>query len=148
MRLIPPLTDAERVGFIASTRSMVGTRFKHRGRSPQGVDCVGLVALGLASVGREVQDRADYSRNPVNDGLREVCRAHFGDPVDELQAGDVVLMAWYDDLRNPEPNHVAIAFDHPNGGLALVHALRQNQRVIAHGLTDFHAERIVEVYRP
>ena len=144
MRIVEPLTDAERAGFIAAARDLVGVPFRHRGRSLRGVDCVGAVALALASVGRSVQDRPHYGRNPANDGLREVCRAHFGDPVAELRAGDVALMAW----GNREPNHVGVLFDHPNGGLAMVHALAQNQRVIAHRLEAVHFARILEGYRP
>ena len=150
MRIIPPLTDAERAGFIAAARDLVGVPFRHRGRSLRGVDCVGAVALALASVGRSVQDRPHYGRNPVNDGLREVCRAHFGDPIPvaDMRAGDIPLMAWHADVRNREPNHVGILFDHPNGGLAMVHALAQNQRVIAHRLEAVHFARILEAYRP
>lgn len=148
MRIVAPLTDAERAGFIAAARDLVGVPFRHRGRSLRGVDCVGVVALALASQGRVVADRAHYGRNPVSDGLREVCREHFGEPVAELRAGDVALMAQHDDVRNREPNHVGVLFDHPNGGLAMVHALKQNQRVIAHILEAQHFARIVEGYRP
>jgi cell wall-associated NlpC family hydrolase len=148
MKLIRPLTDAERVGFVASARKLAGVPFRHRGRSLRGVDCVGLVALALASVGRTVEDRRSYGRNPERDGLREVCESHFGTPVADMQAGDVPLFAWWDDTRNRTPNHVGILFDHPNGGLALVHALAQNKRVIAHRLDDFALARIVAVYHP
>ena len=148
MRLVTPLTDAERVGFIASARNLVGVPFRHRGRSRRGIDCVGEVALALSAVGRTAEDRRSYGRNPANDGLREVCEAHFGAPVRDMQAGDVPLFAWWDDTRNRDPNHVGILFDHPNGGLALVHALAQNKRVIAHRLDDFALARIVAVYRP
>jgi cell wall-associated NlpC family hydrolase len=147
VRIIPRLTDAERAGFIAAARDLVGVPFRHRGRSLRGVDCVGAVALALASQGRVVQDRAHYGRNPANDGLREVCRAHFGKPIKTLRAGDVALMAWHDDTRNREPNHVGVLFDHPNGGLAMVHALSQNKRVIAHRLGAVHFARILEGYR-
>ena len=142
------LTDAQRVGFVASARSMVGVPFRHRGRSLRGVDCVGLVALALASQGVSVEDRRSYGRNPERDGLREVCEAHFGLPVSGMQAGDVALFAWWHDQRTRTPNHVGILFDHPNGGLAVVHALAQNKRVIAHRLDDFTRARIVAVYRP
>jgi hypothetical protein len=150
MRIVAPLTDAERAGFIAAARDLVGVPFRHRGRSLRGVDCAGEVAVSLATQGRAVQDRAHYGRNPANDGLREVCRAHFGDPIPvaELRAGDVALMAHHADPRCREPNHVGVLFDHPNGGLAMVHALAQNQRVIAHRLEAQHYARILEGYRP
>jgi cell wall-associated NlpC family hydrolase len=147
--MIAPLTHDERMRFIAAARGLVGTPFRHRGRSLRGIDCVGLVALALHAVEREVTDRRSYGRNPANDGLREVCEAHFGPPItDAPQAGDVPLFAWWDDVRNRTPNHVGILFDHPNGGLAVVHALAQNKRVIEHGLDDDARKRIVAVYRP
>lgn len=148
MRIVAPLTDAERAGFIAAARDLVGVPFRHRGRSLRGVDCVGVVALALSSQGRVVADRAHYGRNPANDGLREVCREHFGDPIAELRAGDVALIAHHADPRCREPNHVGVLFDHPNGGLAMVHALAQNKRVIAHRLEATHYAQILEGYRP
>lgn len=141
---IAPLTDAERVRFIACARSMVGWRFRHRGRSVRGVDCIGLVVLALSCVGRYVDDRDDYGRNPANDGLREALEAHFGPPVADMRAGDVALFEWGKD----EPNHVGVLFDHPNGGLAIVHALAQAKRLIEHGLDDKSEARIAAVFRP
>lgn len=154
-RLVPPLTAVERVEFIAEARTYLRVPFRHTGRTRRGVDCVGLVAVALAAVGREVADRRDYGRDPVRDGLREVVRAHFGDPVwqkgdplDVLQPGDVPLMRWH------EPNgvqlccHVGILTPYPLGGLAMIHALSQNRQVVEHRLADPWPRRIVEVYRP
>jgi len=138
------MTADERRRFIAAARALVGAPFKHRGRSAEGVDCVGLVVLALAAVGRGVADRDDYGRNPFRDGLREAAVAHFGEPVSDMQAGDVVLFAWGRD----EPNHVGILFDRPAGGLAVVHALRQHKRVVEHGLSPDQRARIVAVFRP
>lgn len=148
MTSVQKLTLAERERFIASARSRVGTPFRHIGRSTRGVDCVGLVVLALAEVGREVADRRFYGRNPEKDGLREACVAHFGPPVRDMQAGDVALLAWVDAIHNARVNHVAVLFDHPNGGLAMVHALAQAKRVIEHRVDDVWRGRIVEVFRP
>lgn len=141
------MTDDERRRFIQAARATVGAEFGHRQRGPK-FDCIGIVVHALAAVGREAADRSDYSRNPVRDGLREACEAHFGPPVSDMQAGDVALFAWWSDTSNRTPNHVGVLFDHPNGGLAVVHALRQNKRVIEHGLDDDTRKRIVAAYRP
>ena len=136
------LTEQERALFIAQARSMVGRRFGHRQRGER-VDCIGLVVLALRAVGWHAHDRDDYGRNPVRDGLREACVDHFGQPVRDMRAGDVALFAW----GNPQPNHVGILFDHPAGGLAVVHALAQRRRVIEHRLDEATAGRIIEVFR-
>lgn len=141
--MITPLTAVESAQFIASARSMLGMPFRHRGRSLRGVDCIGLVVLALQSVGRAITDRDDYSRNPANDGLRAALVAHFGPPVDDLRAGDVLLLCWGKD----EENHVGIVFAHPCGGFAIVHALAQARRVIEHGF-DADDPRIAGVFRP
>ena len=147
-RLVPPLDAAERAAFIAEARTYLRMPFRHAGRSRRGVDCVGLVAVALAAVGREVADRRDYGRDPVRDGLRDVLVEHFGDPVEgEAQPGDVVLMRWHT-AEAPLFNHVGILTEYPLGGLALLHALGANREVVEHRLADPWPRRIVEVYRP
>lgn len=146
-RLIAPLSAAERAGFIAAARSFAGTPFRHRGRSSAGLDCLGLVVLSMRAVGREMQDRETYGRDPVADGIRAAALAHFGPPIplETLQPGDVVLMQWHQ-----QPNHVAIVTDYPMGGLALIHALSgaTPPRVVEHRLGDPWPRRITESFRP
>lgn len=148
MRIVAPLTDAERVRFIAAARSMRDTKFRHRGRSIRGVDCIGLIALGLAAVGRTIDDRKRYGRHPERDGLLGVCETHLGDPVDDMRAGDVVAMSWREEEGTPLTNHVGILFDYPTGGLAIVHALKAKERVVEHRLSDEWVALIDAVYRP
>jgi cell wall-associated NlpC family hydrolase len=148
MRIVKPLTDAERVRFIAAARHMVGTKFGHRGRSVRKVDCIGLVAMALSMVGRAINDRNHYGRNPVRDGLLDVCREHFGDPVPDMNAGDVVAMSWREEAGKPLVNHVGIIFDYPLGDFAMVHAFKEKESVIAHRIDETWAARIDAVFRP
>ena len=148
MRLVPPLSEPERAEFIAAALRLRDVPFRHTGRSVRGVDCVGLVALALTAVGRQVADRADYSRNPIGEGLRDVLVAHLGEPVSEMQPGDVVLMRWHESGGVKLFNHVGIVTAYPLGGLALLHAHLPNRRVVWHRLADPWPRRIVEVFRP
>ena len=145
------LADEQRHRFVAAARALVGRDFRHRGRFRDGGggDCVGVVVVAERAIGHEVTDRRRYGRNPANDGLREACESHFGPAVQGApQAGDVALFAWWSDACHRTPNHVGILFDHPNGGLAVVHALAQHKRVIEHSLDADTRKRIVAVYRP
>lgn len=155
MRLVEPLSDTERARFITAARSLLRTPFRHTGRTPRGVDCVGLVVVALQAVGREVSDRRDYGRNPVRDGLRDVLVAHFGEPVwrqgeplEALQPGDVALMRWHQDGAVHLFNHVGIVTDYPLGGPALLHALHSNREVVEHRLAGPWPRRVVEAFRP
>lgn len=148
-RLVEPLNDAERAAFVTEARAYLRAPFHHTGRSRRGVDCVGLVAVALEAVGRTVDDRRDYGRNPVRDGLRNVLVVHFGDPISgQAQPGDVALMRWHRAGAVDLFNHVGILTGYPLGGLGLLHALHSNREVVEHRLADPWPRRIVEVYRP
>ena len=95
------MTESEKIDkFIETARSMIGAKWRHRGRKPWAVDCVGLVILSLASVDFPVKDKNDYSRFPWQDGLRDALVSHFGEPVSDIKRGDVVLMKFD---NSPEP---------------------------------------------
>lgn len=139
------MTEAEKIDkFIETARSMIGAKWRHRGRKPWAVDCVGLVILSLASVDFSVKDKKDYSRFPWQDGLREALVEHFGEPVSDIMRGDVVLMKFD---NSPEPSHVGIIADYVHGGLSLIHAYSL-QAVIEHRYDDVWQSRTVEVFRP
>lgn len=151
-RLIAPLSADERTGLIAAARSLLNAPFRHRGRSPAGVDCLGLLVLSMQAIGHAMHDRDRYGRDPSGDlgAMQQAARAHFGEPIfhkgqslDLLQPGDVLLMRWHQ-----QPNHVAIVSTHPNGGLAVIHAYKQAERVVEHGLTAQWPRRCLEGYRP
>jgi hypothetical protein len=149
--VIPKLTDDERLAFVANARALLGTPFKHRGRSVRSLDCAGLPALALARMGHVIADLRVYGRNPHRDGLRAMVEANLGPPVDDdPRPGDVLLMGWD---GNPE-RHIAIVTDHPFG-LGIIHTCSAFQRVIEHNLDDTAAQggetwrdRITGIWRP
>ena len=129
---------------LAEARSYLGVKWRHRGRSRYGVDCIGLVVLALAAAGVATRDRQDYGRSPWNDGLRQELLDHFGEPVGDWQPGDIALMHWD---GNREPGHVGLLGDYPAGGLSLIHSYSLIS-VTEHRLDRTWAARILEVYRP
>lgn len=131
---------------IAEARSYVGCKWRHRGRSRFGIDCIGLLVASMAAGGVEMRDRRDYGRTPWMDGLEQEMRDHFGDPIPlaDAQPGDVVLMRWDD---RSEPSHVGILADSRHARLALIHSYSLTQ-VIEHDLDTVWSDRIVMVFRP
>lgn len=132
---------------LSAARSYVGARWRHRGRSRYGVDCIGLVVLSLAAAGVQMRDRLDYGREPWRDGLDRELREHFGAPVVGMQPGDVVSLRG---PGQPEPGHVGVIASAPAGYLTLIHSYNadSNTRVVEHRLDREWLGRIHRVYRP
>jgi len=152
-RLIPALTAEQKAALEAAVREMLerpgkpATKFKHTGRSAErGVDCVGLLVVGLRAAGFDVRGRRDYTRipNPLNE-LRETLVAHLGPAMhrNHAQAGDVLLMQWHQ-----HPCHVGLLTNN-NGVMTLIHALaEETQRVIEQRYAHPWPPRVVGVFRP
>ena len=121
----------------------LGVPFQHRGRTRQGVDCLGLLVLVAIEYGNTVFDKAIYGREPWRDGLRDGLRAHCGPPVKRpFEIDDILLMR-----LNPgeEPSHVAIVAPHPYG-LGMIHTYAEVNRVVYHRIDKYRRRQIVEVF--
>ncbi len=148
MRAIgPPLSEQERLAFIAEARTYVSqsVRFRHQGRSRRGVDCAGLLLVSMTAIGRPITDLDAYGREPMGDGLRGMMVANLGEPVprDSMRPGDMVLMRF-----QGEPKHVGLIGDHPHGGLSLIHTFAQVKKVVEHRIDAEWDSYIIEVWRP
>ncbi len=128
---------------VAEARRHIGARWVHRGRSIHSVDCIGLLVAAVRAGGIDIADRIDYSRAPWRNGLEREMRLRFGDPVDDMRAGDVALIQ-FDSKR--EPSHVGII---TNGlhGLGLIHSTTMLS-VAEHDIDDDWKRKIVMVFRP
>jgi len=132
---------------IATARYLVGTKWRHLGRSVKGVDCLGLVILSLTAGGFEQKYDRKYGREPWKDGLRQALKDHFGEPItnpEEFQPGDIALLKWG---REDQPSHVGILADYMYGGLSIIHA-HSTIAVTEHRLDEKWRDLIIEVYRP
>ena len=137
------------MSLVDEARKLLGARWQHQARTPQAVDCLGLLVLAERGTGRDVADRTNYGRVPTTGELREGLQAHYGAAVlgaapDLLQPGDKLLIRL---PGSPEANHVAIVAQGAHG-LNIIHAWSGGLcQVTEHGLSDAWRRRIVEVYR-
>ena len=135
---------------VESARKYLGVPFRHRGRSPAGLDCAGLAWLAYADLGYVPPDLRRYGRTPHRDGLMQAMSDALDAPVwmgravarDLLQVGDVVVMRFVE-----EPHHVAIVCDSASHGLGLIHCYGNIGYVVEHGLDAMWQARILAVYR-
>ena len=138
------MNGPERV--VAQARTMVGVPWRHQGRKPWAVDCLGLVIVSMTAAGWQMQAEmpSGYGREPWDDALRRGLQSHFGEPVaGTWLPGDVALFRW----GKAEPSHVGILADHPHGGISLIHA--SNRRgVVEILLAGRLLDSVIDVYRP
>ena len=135
-----------------AARAFDGVRFRHRGRTATGLDCVGLGVAAYAACGVAVPDFRLYGREPFRDGMVRYMGAALGEPVavapvaaDSLRDGDVVLIRFA-----VNPHHMAIIGSAEYGGvpaLTLIHADGMVGRVLEQRLTPDVAARITHVFR-
>lgn len=133
--------------FVAHARSLLGARWRHRGRKPWALDCVGLVYLAGRAAGWPVQDQRYYSREPWGGRLRAELAAQCGQPLPPgtaWQPGDVALIRW---LATGDPTHVGIIADGQHGGLSLIHC-ENIHGCVEQALDDSFYGQIIEVFRP
>ena len=130
--------------FIQGARSLLGATWRHRGRKPWAVDCLGLLVLSGKEVGVQIEEPRVYGREPWDDQLRKGLQKHFGDPLPAAEGlpGDIALIRW----RNGEPSHVAILAEHPLGGLSMIHS-HNLYGVVEVRVAHPFDKCIVEVYR-
>lgn len=135
----------ERAKMLEYARSIVKqAKWRHRGRKPWAVDCIGILVLSVEAAGGTIQDTQHYGREPWNDKLREHLQMRFGDPIplDQAQPGDIALFKWPD----KEPSHIGILGDYPHGGFSLIHA-NMDLGVVEHALAGAWLRLLHEVYR-
>lgn len=127
--------------------SYVDTPFLHMGRSPLGLDCVGLLVMVAWDQGWEPIDSDYYGREPSRGNgafnLADYLKQNLGDPVTRpMRPNDVLLMRL---RRTALSSHVAMVTPHPEG-LGMVHTYGEIGRVAHHRIDDFRMDQIVEVY--
>lgn len=106
-------------------------RYRHQGRSREGVDCIGLPVCVRAELGLTPMDATGYAKRTQDTEMLDYCRANMV-AVDRssLQPGDVLVQ------MNGLMRHIAIVGDYPGGGLSIIHAHLPNKKVVECRLDD------------
>jgi hypothetical protein len=116
---------------VTAARTFIGVRYKHQGRSREGVDCIGLPAMVRADLGLEALDVRGYAKVSEGFEMLDFCRTHMLE-VDRasLAPGDILVQI------SGIMRHMAIAADYVFGGLSIIHAWMPNRRVVECRLDD------------
>ena len=129
---------------ISAAVEAIGTPFKHQGRvARKGLDCAGLLYHVARSNRIEAIDASGYPRSP-NGELETTLAANveagiiYPVPVDTMQAGDMVLMAF-----ESAPRHLGII---GHGG-TMIHAYAAVRKVCEHRIDAQWRSRIVGAWR-
>jgi cell wall-associated NlpC family hydrolase len=107
-----------RAAFAAAAESLVGTRFRFRGRDSQtGLDCVGLVTSALQAIGSTVPHIAPYAlrQRDFTAQLASVTVAGFDSVGGAVERGDLLLL-------EPGPAQLHLAIAGAQGSLIHAHA--------------------------
>ena len=130
----------DRKKIVEIARQWVGTPFVHRGRSPGGVDCVGLLRCVADELGYPPYDCAAYSRQPnPREFLRWMteCPFLYKKLISNRKAGDILLFA------NPmETVHCGIMTETNS----VIHALNSRGWVCEHGIRNGWEKKIRTCY--
>lgn len=122
---------------VDEARRWIGVRWRHQGRSRDGVDCVGLLIvvardlclLPVARIDAIEAQTAGYSRYPTGEVLRRWCAAELSESTDPAP-GDVALFT-----TGSDPQHLGIIGDRP-AGLSLIHAYALRPRKVIETIFD------------
>jgi cell wall-associated NlpC family hydrolase len=142
LAVAPAETRAE---IVRVARGFLGTRFRHQGRTAEGLDCAGLViAVGQAAgVLPDVVEVPNYGRRADGTTLIATCRANLLQiPTSTIAVGDVCVF-----LVDGDPQHLGIVGDHPAGGLSVIHAFVTCRKVVENRLDALGKMRLVAAFR-
>lgn len=121
---------------IACARQFAGVRFMHQGRSPTGLDCLGLLIITAKTLGLvfadepvETLDIPTYGTRPDTLLLKQKLDAHLIPiALNEVREADILVLK-VDGL----PQHLALMTDYPMPGeLGMIHAYAPARQVVEH----------------
>ena len=123
-----PVTGAD---VVRVARGFLGVKYRHQGRSHEGVDCIGLPVCVRAELGLPAMDSFGYAKRSEGSEMLDYCRANMVSVErSSLQPGDLLVQ------MSGVIRHIAIVGDYPGGGLSIIHAHLPNKKVVECRLDD------------
>ena len=131
----------DRQALIESARAMIGTPFKHEGRSIRGVDCYGMfIVLGIEH-GIPVPIETGYGKRPSGLHMKRMLELYANNVQrSEIQSGDILHIKF-----NDEPQHLALVSS--TDPLMIIHADAIAGRVVEHRLDKEWMSKVRGAYR-
>ena len=132
--------------FHKEAHKYIGVKFRHRGRTDRGLDCVGLVIRAAMDCGYNKYEEEEfaYGREPDSGVLLDVLATHFGEPIDgPPEVNDVALIRLRSGLK---PTHVGIITTHPDG-LGIIHTHSRIHKVVYQRVSEEMKSLLAGVYR-
>jgi len=103
---------------VAYARTWIGTRWVHQGRTPQGIDCAGLLIKVAEHFELEHADMQGYRRDPGRAFLQHV--KNYSDPIRPRVPMNGAIGIFHDTTM---PCHTGIfAVDSETGLVTVIHA--------------------------
>lgn len=127
----------DRDTIVATARQLIGVRYRHRGCSLAGVDCLGVLLWTAQQLG-VATPAVDYTRNPSGRRMVRLLREYLqAIRPSEALPGDVLHLAY-----GPMPQHLAIV----TAPGRILHADSAVGHVVEHALVDPWPARVRGAY--
>ncbi|GLQ07506.1 NlpC/P60 family protein [Sneathiella chinensis] len=122
------------LAIVEKARSWTGVKWRHQGRSRQGVDCVGLCLMVADGVGHPVPAPVDYDRRPNGSALlRHLTSTLVPIRTDDPAPGDIALFR-----DEGTPVHVGVLACQ-DGQWTVIHAHAARRKVVEEPVDRFAA---------
>lgn len=124
---------------IEKARSFIGIRWRHQGRTKDGLDCVGLVVCSLNECGMQIEDFTGYSRRPTNMAFINyfIERGGVHAKRSEMDIGDILIFS-----ERSYPCHTGFLSSR-EGKPTLIHAYLPSRKVVEESFSDIWKRKLV-----
>lgn len=127
---------------MSAARLWLGTAWRHQGRGPGGVDCVGLIVRVAHDLGLSRYDVTGYSRRAQGVGFLEHFAANLMSvPIADAQPADILVFA-----DQAYPCHCGF-LSHWRGAAHVIHAHALRRKVIEEPYAGEWRQKVRRAYR-